>query len=327
MNKIILSILLLLSVKINAQFKVLSNGDCKIGNQNVVPNGGKLLITDSGRPLELKVFNETRDSAILWALNKSYSYGFGIDRDGFGAIWKNINEQHGEKIMEFNPFGYFGIGVAADNTYRLKVKGTLYADNLAIYNSSTNSRNSQNVYNKSVENLNSISAILYKEQEGDENNTVPSHYRFNVEDILKYYPELVYRNDEEIGVDYFSFIPLLVEKIKEQSEIISTMQIELLNIRCLYEELCEFKANDSHCLNVFPNPFKNHAVIEYSLPDGSNFATLSLVDVSGQNILNWTIDKNKGRIRINETLNHGIYVCYLNCDGNIVDAIILRKTQ
>ncbi|MGN0033539.1 MAG: T9SS type A sorting domain-containing protein [Candidatus Limimorpha sp.] len=93
------------------------------------------------------------------------------------------------------------------------------------------------------------------------------------------------------------------------------------------EELCELKANDSHYLNVFPNPFKNYAVIEYSLPDGFNIATLSLVDVSGQNILYWTIDKNKGRIHIKETLNHGTYVCYLNCDGNIVDAIILRKTK
>ena len=106
--------------------------------------------------------------------------------------------------MEFNPLGYFGIGVAADNTYRLKVKGTLFADNLAISNSLTNSRNSQNVYNKNIEGLNSLSAILYKEHEGD-NNTVPCHYRFNVEDIFKYYPELVCRNGEEIGVDYFSY--------------------------------------------------------------------------------------------------------------------------
>lgn len=71
MKKVLLYSLLLLTINVNAQFKVLSNGDCKIGNQNVTPSGGKLLITDSYKPLELRIFNETRDVSALWTLNKS----------------------------------------------------------------------------------------------------------------------------------------------------------------------------------------------------------------------------------------------------------------
>jgi hypothetical protein len=91
-SKIIMIVCILgLSLNVHAQLKVKTNGNVKIGSQSPWPSGGKLEITGINETLEARIFPASANIARLWTINSIYAFGFGIDQNGYGHIYKNIN--------------------------------------------------------------------------------------------------------------------------------------------------------------------------------------------------------------------------------------------
>ncbi|MCC7331266.1 MAG: tail fiber domain-containing protein [Flavobacteriales bacterium] len=124
-------------IRVHAQLKVNTNGSVKIGSATPYPSGGDLLVAKSGQT-EMRIFSTTTDISRLWTINGLFAYGLGVDENGAGHIYKNINGP--SPIMTFFSWGYVGIGRAP--SYKLDVDGDLRV-NTTIY--SSDSRFKENV--------------------------------------------------------------------------------------------------------------------------------------------------------------------------------------
>ena len=121
---------LCLTLNAQAQFKVKTNGNVLIGSQTAWPSGGKLQITGINETLEARIFPISANISRLWTINSVYAFGFGIDQNGNGQIYRNLNSP--STIMTFNSNGYFGIGRTP--SYELDVNGSMRV-NTTIYSS------------------------------------------------------------------------------------------------------------------------------------------------------------------------------------------------
>ena len=79
--------------------------------------------------------------------------------------------------------------------------------------------------------------------------------------------------------------------------------------------------NESESLQIYPNPFSNHANVKYSIPPGSKNATLIIYDLLGRQRNTYKLSNAEGQIEINAgNLSSGIYFCSLVVDGKNVEA-------
>jgi hypothetical protein len=74
-------------------------------------------------------------------------------------------------------------------------------------------------------------------------------------------------------------------------------------------------------LSVFPNPSSEHAMIEYSLPQGISSGEIILYDMNGTEIKRYRVDSTFNNILLdNSGLHSGTYFYQLTFGGNIIGA-------
>ena len=349
-TNILFSIILMLavSISVNAQLKVKTNGNVKIGSQSTWPSGGKLEITGINETLEARIFSASANTARLWTINSRYAFAFGIDNNGYGHIYRNIHSPYA--IMTFKSNGYFGIGRTP--YYKLDVNGSIRV-NSTIYSSDKRLKSNIAPISNQISNLFKLNSVSYnlndvinKSEKVVQTETMDStkaisepvkhdnriHYGFIAQEVMEIYPELVYEDDEGmLGIDYVSFIPLLIEELKQQNKTIEKLsrEVEILKTTSIKS----LQANKNNTLGElyqnFPNPFNETTTIKFKLSNSIKSATLYLYDLQGNQIKSYLINQsNESSITIKKSeLQSGMYLYSLVADGKFIDTKTMILTD
>ena len=155
-------------------------------------------------------------------------------------------------------------------------------------------------------------------------------FGFIAQEIMEVFPELV-KHDEEIdqySVDYMGIIPILVEAVKDQQEIIESLQDQLNSISKegavksttgFTSETPEAKALNELFQNS-PNPFSEATTIRYSLEEAISSAYINLYDMTGKQLKSFKLH-HSGEIDISGgELNPGMYMYTLIADGQVISS-------
>lgn len=158
------------------------------------------------------------------------------------------------------------------------------------------------------------------------------HYGFIAQEVKEIYPELVYEDDEGIlGIDYISFIPLLIEELKQQNEIIEKLkqEVALLKSTSNVPSVNYESAKLGSLYQNYPNPFNESTTIKINLSENVNSAQLCIYDLNGKQIKNYPVQqRNDVDIVINGSeLQPGMYLYSLVADKKFIDTKTLILTE
>lgn len=158
------------------------------------------------------------------------------------------------------------------------------------------------------------------------------------QDLQKVFPELVSKNNEGyLGVHYIGMIPILVEAIKEQQQIIDTLTHRINNLSPETYKLKSESTSVSDDVTLQsslsqnkPNPFNQETIIEFFISSESKNAVLYIYDMQGTQIKSYNIqERGNSSVTIHGSeFNPGMYLYTLIVDGQEVDTkrMILTET-
>jgi hypothetical protein len=252
--------------------------------------------------------------------------------------------------MTFKSNGYFGIGRTP--YYKLDVNGSIRVNN-TIYSSDKRLKSNIAPISNQISNLFKLNSVSYnlndvinKSEKVVQTETMDStkaisepvkhdnriHYGFIAQEVMEIYPELVYEDDEGmLGIDYVSFIPLLIEELKQQNKTIEKLsrEVEILKTTSIKS----LQANKNNTLGElyqnFPNPFNETTTIKFKLSNSIKSATLYLYDLQGNQIKSYLINQsNESSITIKKSeLQSGMYLYSLVADGKFIDTKTMILTD
>jgi len=160
-------------------------------------------------------------------------------------------------------------------------------------------------------------------------------YGFVAQDVEKIFPDLVFTDKNGLkSIRYNSFIPLIVETLKEQHLVIDTLRREneffkqQLSTCCVKNQLKSMAALSDESINSgavlyqnMPNSFSEKTEIKYVLPDNTGSAMICVYDMQGKQLKCYNIagsGENSITIYGNE-LSAGMYLYTLIVNGKEVD--------
>jgi hypothetical protein len=167
---------------------------------------------------------------------------------------------------------------------------------------------------------------------------------FIAQDVQKIFPELVEQDSAGyLSIDYIGLIPVMVEAIKEQQQIIEDLQnrITIIETDCCNKEdnLKSGTNNSTTELSVKnasaklyqnnPNPFSVQTTIRFEIPETVQSAQLHICNMTGTLLKTITISQRSVdnlKINANEFVA-GMYLYSLVCDGKIVDTKQMLLTE
>jgi hypothetical protein len=157
---------------------------------------------------------------------------------------------------------------------------------------------------------------------------------FIAQDVIKVLPSVVLYDDstDTYCIDYIKVIPVLVEAIKEQQNIIKSLQSETNELKKITNNKLKSTSTNTKTDEILtisenvlyqntPNPFSQATTIEYFLTDNVQNAMICIYDMNGTQLkcilLHLT---GYGNITINgNELKAGMYMYSLITDGQLID--------
>ena len=156
-------------------------------------------------------------------------------------------------------------------------------------------------------------------------------YGFIAQDVEEVLPSVVFHDDstDVYTIDYTKIIPICVNAIKEQQQLIIQLQ----------EEVANLKAGDSKGVSMLsgvndrsgvpvaelfqnnPNPFDERTIIKFSIPSIESYAAVNIYDLQGAQVRNFKISiTGPGKVEIPASeLTPGIYIYNLIVDDKVID--------
>lgn len=159
------------------------------------------------------------------------------------------------------------------------------------------------------------------------------HFGFIAQEVRELFPELVYEDDKGyLGIDYVSFIPLIIDELKHQKNSLEELRNEILVLKQGDNILGSELNNDQSANKLFqnvPNPFNNSTIIGYELQSNFNKASILIFNLQGTLITSYPLSaggKNQISIKSSE-FKPGMYLYSLTIDGKEIDTkkMILTK--
>lgn len=147
------------------------------------------------------------------------------------------------------------------------------------------------------------------------------HMGFIAQEVQALYPELVYKDKDGIlSIDYIGFIPIIVETLKKQDDVIANQALEIEKLKSALDSNGSNSSNNSSKAILYqntPNPFNVSTTIHYIIPDNSKSAVIFIFNLQGSLICKKNLtSKGEGSISINASeLNAGMYNYTLVVDG------------
>ena len=193
---------------------------------------------------------------------------------------------------------------------------------------------------------------FFEQWDNDLNNSKDLRDGFLAQDLQKVYPELVTEDkDGMLSVDYLGLIPVIVESIKEQQQIIDEQSKRIDDLEKTVAKLSEssvFKSSSANnssssytSLNNIsvttaavlrqnaPNPFTNETKIQFYIPENVNTASLNIYDLQGKQLMQIPITQRgeSSHLISGHHFSAGMYLYTLITDGAVVDTkrMILTK--
>lgn len=161
------------------------------------------------------------------------------------------------------------------------------------------------------------------------------HYGFIAQELQKVYPDIVEYNKENdsYAVKYTALIPIIVEGIKEQQNMINKQKRRIDELeRILKNSSSSTKNNNdkendkltkqSELFQNSPNPFSENTEISYFLSENETNAMLCIYDLNGTQIKSYIINHNGNGTQIisGVELKPGIYIYSLIASGKLIDS-------
>lgn len=194
-----------------------------------------------------------------------------------------------------------------------------------------------------MDKINALDGLTYKFKEGKigehDFSTLKGQKQlgFLAQDIKEVFPELVSEDqDGYLSVNYIGLIPVLVEGMKEQEEIIVEQKEEIADLQSRMERLeallntpsedtrgsLPISVEDVDTGIVLrqnaPNPFSDQTTIEYQLPDELKAASLIVSDFNGRVVATYSIS-GKGTVEFSaKGLDSGTYAYTIIANGKSI---------
>ncbi len=244
---------------------------------------------------EIRLWAKNSNTARIWAINYIYAYGFGVDGNGMGHIYSNLNNP-----LSLVSFYQNKVGIRRTPYYTLDVNGTIRG--VVVTPSDERLKSNIKPLQNNLKLIRGINGVSYNYKNDEESDMKSQKERFGfiAQDLEKSMPNLVYKDDEGLlSIDYISMIPVLVEAVKEldiaqkENEILKTkldvITEELEYIKENYEELKDkvitletstnkkfniddINSDNPKLLQNKPNPFDKETKISFYLPVEKNNA-------------------------------------------------------
>jgi len=130
--------------------------------------------------------------------------------------------------------GNMGIGTAPSASYRLYVSGAAYAT-IVWQSSDLSLKENIEPIKSPLQKLRDVNGVSFTwKQEGNENRGFPGgrHLGVVAQDVQKVFPEVVQDGPEgEKAVAYSELIPILIEAMKEQQNLIDAQQKDIQELK------------------------------------------------------------------------------------------------
>lgn len=171
------------------------------------------------------------------------------------------------------------------------------------------------------------------------------------QEVQKIFPDIV-KEDElgYLGIDYLSLIPVIIEAMREQQNIIEKQNSKVQELEKKLSEIEKSSTQNNEggikSTSVYetesiemgksaflyqnaPNPFSEKTEIKYFLPQGNETAELQIFDMQGRNVITKKLQSSgEGKLIVEGSkLSPGTYIYVLYSDGKEVDSkrMILTK--
>ncbi len=295
MLKLFTPIILLLSLNLQAQIKVVPGGNVGIGEPAPDPSIKVTILTGNQVALSTKVV-QTAD----W---------------GWAQI-SNVNRATTKSWVVCDATGTHNFFVQGDGYVRSR--GTILT---------SDARFKSNIEDLSIHNklfLLQGKSYMFNQFQGLAYNPSDSktEYGFVAQDVQKIFPDLVFSDEKGyLGINYTAFIPMLVEVVKEQQIKINQLD-SLVNAYNNASNNAEVVSTPAWLGQNTPNPFNTSTVIKFFVPEKSKAVIINIYNLSGSQLKTYTItEKGNHSLFINAgELNAGIYIYNLIIDGKEISS-------
>jgi hypothetical protein len=365
---------------INAQIRVETVGRVQVGQVPSVPGhvndadnvinlqvfgkygdyaaGSKLSFGDFGR-LTYSGFNVfigeygTTDTDRLWLHGKRGAYF----TYGDGSVWGYYDVNEGN-AFRFNCDVYSnGIKLTSDERLKENIRplngslsllqqlnGVSYFLKTPIMRTSIDVQSARD--NSSLSEKEKRDMAFFEEWEKERQNSKDLHKGFVAQELRKVFPELVSEDKEGmLSVDYIGLIPVIVESIKEQQQIIDAQSEKIKELEKSMEALqgksvLRSSTDETGTTGISelakqcvltqnaPNPFTVQTEIKYFVANGVKESYICIFDMQGKMLRKIDAVAGQNSVTIQgSTLPAGIYLYALVADGQEVDTkrMILTK--
>lgn len=151
-------------------------------------------------------------------------YSFRYFKDGVSFRYQRSSASHVEPIW-IGSNGLVGFWTNMPS-YKLDIKGDVASNKLYSQSSDVRLKSDISTLIDCLDKVKQISSKSYFK-----GSSLETEYGFLAQDIAKLFPELVYTDKEGyLSINYAGFLPIIVEAIKEQRNIIEAQESELFQV-------------------------------------------------------------------------------------------------
>jgi len=280
---------------------------------------------------------DNNNATVAWAGSGNLDFDF----IGSGGALQNA--------MTLTPSGTLNIGTTNSSSYRLNVGGSTHATSNWVSSDKRYKKNVKTI-DSALDKINALNGVTYNFNQKVVNDIdfaklkQGNHLGFIAQDLEEVFPELVQKDEAGYhSVNYDGLIPVLVEAVKEQQDVIDEQEEEMLQqeeqITDLRTRLDKLEAllnnteNTQSSISVpnqnvdisgvvlrqnMPNPLRDKTTIEYQIPDNLGTASLIVYDLNGRSIATYNV-VGKGFVEFDASrLSNGTYAYAIVVDGKSI---------
>ena len=339
-RKIAMAVLLLsITVLLNAQLKVNSNGSLSTGYTGYAN-------------LNMSSVGNVGSDGTVWG---KWAFEIWGENLNIWKPWPSANNGESNYYLFLTPSGAIGVGqVPTHSGICLDVKGKVYSGGYELTSDERLKTDIKPLTDK-LDKLYQLNGKSYKKHTEPDELNLPdikdekgnvikkfekrknrisketAEFGFLAQELKEVYPELV--SQDTLGyyyVNYIGLIPVLVEALKDQKAQIAALtelvtkpnsgpkKVGAVTTSGLTEtDALTYPVLDQ---NV-PNPFNTSTTIGYYLPTTITDASIYVYDMNGVQLKSYSINqRGKGNITIQGSeFNAGMYLYALIADGKVID--------